>query len=61
MAAGVVVCPLVGITLIVIGIVRASSGEGNAGPVLGFTLIFGPLLIAGAFICLHRLRTLGHE
>ncbi|WP_146238528.1 hypothetical protein [Curtobacterium sp. MCPF17_003] len=58
-AVGVVLCPVVGIGLIIFGIARASSGTGNPGSILGITLIVGIVLIFGTFICLRRYRQLG--
>ena len=58
-AVGVVLCPIVGIGLIVFGIARASLSSGNPGPIVGIALIVGIMLIFGTFICLRRYRQLG--
>lgn len=55
---GVVLCPVVGIALIVIGAARASSGAANGGSLFGFLVLVAVLLFGGTFVCWHRFRTL---
>lgn len=58
-AVGSVLCPLVGIALIVIGVTRAASGAENGGSAVGFLILVAVLLFGGAFVCWQRFRVLG--
>lgn len=59
-AVGTVLCPAVGIALIVIGATRATSGAANGSSALGFLILVAVLLFGGAFVCWHRFRVLNH-
>ncbi|PZF55273.1 hypothetical protein DEJ23_12325 [Curtobacterium sp. MCSS17_008] len=57
-AVATVLCPVVGIALIVIGVTRASSGAADGNSALGFLILVAVLLFGGAFVCWHRFRML---
>lgn len=60
-AVGTVLCPLVAVTLVVIGVVRAASDAPQGGSGLGFLVLLVFVLFGGTFICWHRFRVLSRS